>query len=92
MKLNNSSLFLASEQPNCLGKNSHLLISRIAAGEKLDTTEEGVIMFMLDYVFNQKNWTPWQSNWLRHQIVKSGYQTTLKVLVVKLETSSHRDL
>jgi len=25
-----------------------------------------------------------------HQIVKSGYQTTLKVLVVKLETSSHR--
>jgi len=44
-----------------------------------------------DYVFNQKNWTPWQSNWLRHQIVKSGYQTTLKVLVVKLETSSHRD-
>jgi len=18
-----------------------------------------------DYVFNQKNWTPWQSNWLR---------------------------
>jgi len=34
-----------------------------------------------DYVFNQKNWTPWQSNWLRHQIVKSGYQTTLKVLV-----------
>jgi len=68
MKLNNSSLFLASELTK-LSRQELTLISRIA-GEKLDTiTEEGV-MFGGDYVFNQKNWTPWQSNWLRHQIVK----------------------
>lgn len=43
-----------------------------------------------DYVFNQKTGHLGKVIGYGHQIVQSGYQTTLKVLVVKLETSSHR--
>ncbi len=43
-----------------------------------------------DYVFNQKTGHIGKVIGFGHQIIKSGYTTTLKVLVVESETFSHR--